>query len=177
MGTALSRWERLLSRTPDHDNYGMGSTIGVILILTMFITMWVTKEGRERWKILLTSLPSLCLIILLFCQFLPDCAFNAGDDMNSFTGFSLNHFKTMFGDGRLMLILTQTFFLAFYQPWLRPLSGLWCYLYLSVSYKNIFKSFYHSMGGPYGCAWRYDYASFLILLHSLSFHLAFWRFS
>ena len=34
-----------------NDNYGMGSTIGVILILTMFITMWVTKERRERWKI------------------------------------------------------------------------------------------------------------------------------
>ena len=31
-----------------NDNYGMGSTIGVILILTMFITMWVTKERRER---------------------------------------------------------------------------------------------------------------------------------
>ena len=31
-----------------NDNYGMGSTIGVVLILTMFITMWVTKERRER---------------------------------------------------------------------------------------------------------------------------------
>lgn len=31
-----------------NDNYGMGSTIGVILILTMFVTMWVTKERRER---------------------------------------------------------------------------------------------------------------------------------
>ena len=31
-----------------NDNYGMGSTIGVILILTMFLTMWVTKERRER---------------------------------------------------------------------------------------------------------------------------------
>ena len=31
-----------------NDNYGMGFTIGVILILTMFITMWVTKERRER---------------------------------------------------------------------------------------------------------------------------------
>ncbi len=34
-----------------NDNYGMGSTIGVIPILTMFITMWVTKERRERWKL------------------------------------------------------------------------------------------------------------------------------
>ena len=53
------------------------------------------------------------LILYLPIFYLIGYAFNAGDDMNSFTGFSLSHFKTMFGDGRLMLILTQTFFLAF----------------------------------------------------------------
>ena len=53
------------------------------------------------------------IILYLPIFYLIDYAFNAGDDMNSFTGFSLSHFKIMFGDGRLMLILTQTFFLAF----------------------------------------------------------------
>ena len=53
------------------------------------------------------------IILYLPIFYLISYAFNAGDDMNSFTGFSLSHFKTMFGDGRLMLILTQTFFLAF----------------------------------------------------------------
>ena len=50
-------------------------------------------------------------IVLWYANFylIGYAAFNAGDDMNSFTGFSLSHFKTMFGDGRLMLILTQTF--------------------------------------------------------------------
>ena len=48
------------------------------------------------------------LVLYLPIFYLIGYAFNAGDDMNSFTGFSMSHFKTMFGDGRLMLILTQT---------------------------------------------------------------------
>ncbi|EGV01006.1 conserved domain protein [Streptococcus oralis SK313] len=56
------------------------------------------------------------IILYLPIFYLIGYAFNAGDDMNSFTGFSLSHFKTMFGDGRLMLILTQTFSWPFYQP-------------------------------------------------------------
>ena len=51
------------------------------------------------------------LVLYLPIFYLIGYAFNAGNDMNSFTGFSLSHFKTMFGDGRLMLIVTQTFFL------------------------------------------------------------------
>ncbi|VIR48308.1 spermidine/putrescine ABC transporter permease [Streptococcus pneumoniae] len=53
------------------------------------------------------------LVLYLPIFYLIGYAFNAGDDMNSFTGFSWTHFETMFGDGRLMLILAQTFFLAF----------------------------------------------------------------
>ena len=29
-------------------NWGMGSTIGVVLIVAMLIIMWATKERRER---------------------------------------------------------------------------------------------------------------------------------
>ena len=29
-------------------NWGMGSTIGVVLIIAMLFTMWATKERRER---------------------------------------------------------------------------------------------------------------------------------
>ena len=29
-------------------NWGMGSTIGVILILAMFIVMFITGEGRQK---------------------------------------------------------------------------------------------------------------------------------
>jgi spermidine/putrescine transport system permease protein len=40
-------------------------------------------------------------------------SFNAGGDMNGFTGFTFEHYQEMFEDSRLMLILLQTFFLAF----------------------------------------------------------------
>ncbi|WP_315460066.1 ABC transporter permease [uncultured Streptococcus sp.] len=40
-------------------------------------------------------------------------SFNQGGDMNGFTGFTLEHYSEMFADSRLMLILIQTFFLAF----------------------------------------------------------------
>ena len=40
-------------------------------------------------------------------------SFNQGGDMNGFTGLTLEHYSEMFADSRLMLILIQTFFLAF----------------------------------------------------------------
>lgn len=40
-------------------------------------------------------------------------SFNQGSDMNGFAGFTLKHYSEMFADNRLMLILIQTFFLAF----------------------------------------------------------------
>ena len=39
------------------------------------------------------------IVLYLPIFYLIGYAFNAGDDMNSFTGFSLSHFETMFGDG------------------------------------------------------------------------------
>ena len=48
------------------------------------------------------------IVLYLPIFYLIGYAFNAGDDMNSFTGFSLSHFETMFGDGRLMLIILPT---------------------------------------------------------------------
>ena len=40
-------------------------------------------------------------------------SFNSGGDMNSFTGFTLDNYQSMFSDSRLMLILAQTFFFSF----------------------------------------------------------------
>lgn len=42
LGTAIE--EHFLTT----QNWGMGSTIGVILILAMFIVMFVTGEGRQK---------------------------------------------------------------------------------------------------------------------------------
>ena len=55
-----------------NDNYGMGSTIGVILILTMFITMWVTKGKERTMKKICQPLPGTGLSCPLPADFLPD---------------------------------------------------------------------------------------------------------
>ena len=53
--------------------------------------------------------------------------------MNSFTGFSLSHFKTMFNDGRLMLNCDSDLFLGLFisldcdHYW-----DFWCYLHLPI---------------------------------------------
>lgn len=50
----------------------------------------------------------------LYSNWLSDFySFNQGGDMSGFTGFTLEHYSAMFADSRLMLILIQTFFLAF----------------------------------------------------------------
>jgi spermidine/putrescine transport system permease protein len=40
-------------------------------------------------------------------------AFNSGDSMQSFSGFSVQHFLDLFQDSRLLLIVAETFLLAF----------------------------------------------------------------
>lgn len=50
-------------------------------------------------------------------------SFNSAGDMNGFTGFTLEHYQTMFEDSRLMLILVQTFFLAFLSALIATISG------------------------------------------------------
>lgn len=50
-------------------------------------------------------------------------SFNSAGDMNGFTGFTLEHYQTMFEDSRLMLILVQTFFLAFLSALIATIIG------------------------------------------------------
>lgn len=50
-------------------------------------------------------------------------SFNSAGDMNGFTGFTLEHYQTMFEDSRLMLILVQTFFLAFLSALIATMIG------------------------------------------------------
>ena len=94
---------------------------------------WPRKgENDEKFANLYLGLVFLVLYLPIF--YLIGYAFNAGNDMNSFTGFSLSHFKTMFGDGRLMLIVTQTFFLAFLSALIATIIGTFsCHLHLPVS--------------------------------------------
>lgn len=50
--------------------------------------------------------------------------------MNGFTGFTLEHFSSMLGDSRLMLILAQTFFLAFLSSLIATIIGTFGAIYI-----------------------------------------------
>ena len=63
------------------------------------------------------------LLLYLPIFYLIFFAFNEGKDMNAFTGFSVSHFVDLFGDNRLILIVVQTFFLAFLSALLATLIG------------------------------------------------------
>ncbi len=157
-----------------NDNYGMGSTIGVILILTMFITMWVTKERRGTMKKFANLYLGLVFLVLYLPIFyLIGYAFNAGNDMNSFTGFSLSHFKTMFGDGRLMLIVTQTFFLAFLSALIATIIGTFGAIYIYQSRKKYQEAFLSLNNILMVAPDVMIGASFLILFTQLKFSLGF----
>ena len=67
---------------------------------------------------------SLVFVILYIpIAYLIFYSFNQGGDMNGFTGFTLEHYSEMFTDSRLMLILIQTFFLAFLSSILATVIG------------------------------------------------------
>ncbi|MBP2623131.1 ABC transporter permease [Streptococcus oricebi] len=88
-------------------------------------------------KKLATGYLSLVFLLLYLPIFyLIAYAFNAGDDMNRFTGFSWTHFQNLFGDSRLMLILTQTFFLAFLSSLLATLIGTFGAIYIYQAKKR-----------------------------------------
>ena len=113
------------------------------------------------------------IVLYLPIFYLIGYAFNAGDDMNSFTGFSLSHFETMFGDGRLMLILVQTFLLAFLSALIATVIGTFgaIYIYqLRKKYQEAFLSLNNIlMVAPDVMIG----ASFLILFTQLKFSLGF----
>ena len=60
------------------------------------------------------------VILYLPIFYLIAYSFNSGGDMNSFT---LDNYQSMFSDSRLMLILAQTFFLAFLSALLATIIG------------------------------------------------------
>ena len=76
------------------------------------------------------------LILYLPIFYLIGYALNAGDDMNQFTGFSLTHFENLFGDKRLMLILAQTFFLAFLSALIATIIGTFGAIYIYQAKKK-----------------------------------------
>jgi spermidine/putrescine transport system permease protein len=63
------------------------------------------------------------LILYIPIFYLIFYSFNQAGDMNRFTGLTLEHYTTMFNDQRLMLILVETFLLAFLSSLLATVIG------------------------------------------------------
>ncbi|MBM9832446.1 ABC transporter permease, partial [Enterococcus faecalis] len=57
-------------------------------------------------------------------------AFNNGGDMNGFQGFTWEHFQSVFSDSRLMLIVVQTFLLAFLSSLIATVIGTFGAIYI-----------------------------------------------
>ena len=113
------------------------------------------------------------IVLYLPIFYLVGYAFNAGDDMNSFTGFSLSHFETMFGDGRLMLILVQTFLLAFLSALIATVIGTFGAIYIYQSRKRYQEAFLSLNNILMVAPDVMIGASFLILFTQLKFSLGF----
>ena len=113
------------------------------------------------------------IVLYLPIFYLIGYAFNAGDDMNSFTGFSLSHFETMFGDGRLMLILVQTFLLAFLSAVIATVIGTFGAIYIYQSRKRYQEAFLSLNTILMVAPDVMIGASFLILFTQLKFSLGF----
>ncbi len=79
----------------------------------------------------------IAFVLLYFPIFyLMAYAFNKGGDMNGFKGFTTEYFVTMFEDSRLMLILAQTFFLAFLSSLIATLIGTFGAIYIYQAKKR-----------------------------------------
>lgn len=76
------------------------------------------------------------LILYLPIFYLIVYSFNSGGDMNSFTGFTWDNYATLFSDSRLMLILVETFFLAFLSSLLATLIGTFGAIYIYQAHRR-----------------------------------------
>ena len=75
-----------------------------------------------KWSNLYLTL--VFIFLYLPIAYLIFYSFNAGDSMSSFKGFSLVHFQELFGDTRLIIILLNTFMLAFLSALIATVIGI-----------------------------------------------------
>ena len=113
------------------------------------------------------------LVLYIPIFYLIAYAFNAGEDMNRFTGFSLSHFQNLFEDSRLILILVQTFFLAFLSSLIATLIGTFGAIYIYQARKKYQDAFLSINNILMVAPDVMIGASFLILFTTAKFQLGF----
>ena len=113
------------------------------------------------------------LVLYIPIFYLIAYAFNAGEDMSRFTGFSLSHFQNLFEDSRLILILVQTFFLAFLSSLIATLIGTFGAIYIYQARKKYQDAFLSINNILMVAPDVMIGASFLILFTTAKFQLGF----
>ena len=78
-------------------------------------------KKKFRWSNLYLALVFILLYLPIF--YLIFYSFNAGETMNHFSGFSLQHYQAVFADTRLIIIVLNTFMLAFLSALLATVIG------------------------------------------------------
>ncbi|MCH4169115.1 MAG: ABC transporter permease [Streptococcaceae bacterium] len=100
-------------------------------------------------------------------------AFNKNGTMNAFTGFTLEHFETLFSDTRLLIIVLNTFLLAFLSGLIATIIGTFGSIFLHFS-KRKTRNLYLSLNNILLVSPDVMIgASFLILFTYLGFKLGF----
>lgn len=131
------------------------------------------------------SWANLYLILMFAFLYLPIFylivySFNAGETMNKFEGVSLTHFAELFSDTRLVIILLNTFLLAFLSALLATLIGTFGALFIYYLRKRRYKTTFLSLNNILIVSPDVTIgASFLILFITLGtlfsgFSLGFW---
>ncbi|QJS95999.1 ABC transporter permease [Dolosigranulum pigrum] len=82
------------------------------------------KKFARLYLVFVFALLYLPIFYLMFYSF------NQGGDMNGFTGFTLEHFQTLFEDTRLMTIFLHTFVLAFSSALIATIIGTFGAIYI-----------------------------------------------
>lgn len=79
------------------------------------------KKQRIKWSNLYLVFVFVLLYLPIF--YLIFYSFNAGGNMNGFTGFTWEHYQAVFEDKRLLVIVLQTFLLAFLSALIATMIG------------------------------------------------------
>ncbi|KAF1295675.1 spermidine/putrescine ABC transporter permease PotC [Enterococcus sp. JM4C] len=78
-------------------------------------------KKKFKWSYLYLAIVFILLYTPIF--YLIFYSFNAGGNMNEFTGFTLENYQAVFEDSRLIIIVLNTFFLAFLSALLATVIG------------------------------------------------------
>lgn len=115
------------------------------------------------------------VFILLYAPivYLIAYSFNEAGNMNGFSGFTLEHYQTMLSDSRLMLILVQTFLLAFLSSLIATVIGTFGAIYIHDSQKRYQNSLLSTNNILMVAPDVMIGASFLILFTQIKFQLGF----